>query len=586
MAPSSDVPDDAVTCVCPTSSARGRFWPRLLDSFRRQTYAHKWLIVVSDGEPSPELAEEPAVEFLPAADDADLGARRNLACRAARGRWIAHFEDDDVYAPDYLESMLSELTASRAPCGKLGDWLVCDLQRACWAEFLGRRPLEGRFAVQGAMRIMSHGFSLVYERPLAERFPFRERAAATAAAAGPSAEQEEECEGEGAGGGEECEEEEGSEDSEDEETKVARALGRGSMDDMALLRKRLKEQEKKGAQQQLRRDSPQLPFVEACEDRDFLLRLLAAGVPVQLVHGRPGLCVHVQHGASAWGTVAHRWIPDPASALAGSRLGEVVPAEWLEFGAPQPLPPPTADARRFALASWGVAGRPGHPTMLPGEISEEGAQLAAHTCHLAAELRRQTREASARVLELHLRVAEGQKELGNGHFRVGELDGAAACYGLALRAADVVTAFAHEVAGPLRSKGDAVRYAALCNLAHVAMRRGAAEEAEAHASAAIPLDREGFKAWWRRAQAREALGRPGDAAQDLLAAWRRAPEPSRERTEIGRSLARARARGDLAAVGAGAAAVAGPGAAPAEAGGATGAPPLPPPSPPNAAAAT
>ncbi len=48
------------------------------------------------------VAGVPGVRYLQLPQRASIGAKRNLACAEARGELIAHWDDDDWYAPARL----------------------------------------------------------------------------------------------------------------------------------------------------------------------------------------------------------------------------------------------------------------------------------------------------------------------------------------------------------------------------------------------------------------------------------------------------------------------------------------------------
>jgi len=144
-----------VLSVCvPTSRRRHAFHELMYHNFKTQTYKYKELVVVDcsrdPAEPSEfliqKMKEDPSVIYchFPAEDAFEeklyaqkraqllraganpqalprsinyiagrwpLGLKRNLCAHLASGALIAHFDDDDVYAPNYLEDMQSALLA-------------------------------------------------------------------------------------------------------------------------------------------------------------------------------------------------------------------------------------------------------------------------------------------------------------------------------------------------------------------------------------------------------------------------------------------------------------------------------------------
>jgi glycosyltransferase involved in cell wall biosynthesis len=105
-----------VSVVLPTRD-RPRLLPLALEWFRRQTYPNRELIVVDDGEHHPVAAE--AVEsvggrLMSLGSPTLLGTKLNLGCEAARGPICVKMDDDDWYAPRYVETMVAGLRGPAA----------------------------------------------------------------------------------------------------------------------------------------------------------------------------------------------------------------------------------------------------------------------------------------------------------------------------------------------------------------------------------------------------------------------------------------------------------------------------------------
>lgn len=110
-----------VSVVTPTRASTQHRHRLLYETYAHQTYPRKELVVLDDSPfPSPFFSSlsDPSVKYthVPGAPAA-LGAKRNALADAAEGTVIAHFDDDDYYAPLYLERMVAELEGSRT-------WLV------------------------------------------------------------------------------------------------------------------------------------------------------------------------------------------------------------------------------------------------------------------------------------------------------------------------------------------------------------------------------------------------------------------------------------------------------------------------------
>jgi glycosyltransferase involved in cell wall biosynthesis len=99
-----------VSCIMPTKD-RPRLAAQAVRCLQRQEYRHLELIVVDDGD-------RPVAEALPHDDrirvirldrPATVGHKRNLACEAGRGEFVAHWDDDDWQSPRRLGVQLDAL---------------------------------------------------------------------------------------------------------------------------------------------------------------------------------------------------------------------------------------------------------------------------------------------------------------------------------------------------------------------------------------------------------------------------------------------------------------------------------------------
>ncbi|MCA9556235.1 MAG: glycosyltransferase family 2 protein, partial [Myxococcales bacterium] len=107
--------DVLVSCIMPTFNRR-QFIPRALRCFLAQTYPNRELIVLDDGDdPVADLmpAGDPRVRYVRLPARTCVGKKRNMACKEARGDLIAHFDDDDWYAPERLALQVEALRDDR-----------------------------------------------------------------------------------------------------------------------------------------------------------------------------------------------------------------------------------------------------------------------------------------------------------------------------------------------------------------------------------------------------------------------------------------------------------------------------------------
>ncbi len=100
-----------VSIITPTFE-REHFLPNLYACFASQTYADVELLVLDDSPVSSTFfatCADPRVKYVHQTDRQTNGQKRNVMAGQATGDIIAHFDDDDYYAPNYIETMVSLL---------------------------------------------------------------------------------------------------------------------------------------------------------------------------------------------------------------------------------------------------------------------------------------------------------------------------------------------------------------------------------------------------------------------------------------------------------------------------------------------
>lgn len=119
--------------------------------FLRQDYPRKQLIVVDDGErPVGDLLpDDDRIRFVRLDRRTPLGAKRNIACEAATGELIAHFDDDDWMAPDRLRRQVEELYRSETDLCALAPLRYFRL--ATGESFVFRHPHRDSWVAPGTM---------------------------------------------------------------------------------------------------------------------------------------------------------------------------------------------------------------------------------------------------------------------------------------------------------------------------------------------------------------------------------------------------------------------------------------------------
>ena len=99
--------------------------------FSSQDYPARELIVVDDGRDrvADLMPDDACVRYVPLDRPASIGAKRNLACRLAQGEIVAHWDDDDWYAPHRLSHQAAPLLADAAEITGLETACFLDLPR-------------------------------------------------------------------------------------------------------------------------------------------------------------------------------------------------------------------------------------------------------------------------------------------------------------------------------------------------------------------------------------------------------------------------------------------------------------------------
>ena len=179
-----------VSVIVPTKD-RQHFYQSLYQCFRDQTHTDKELVVLDDSMlPATFFRSlgDPSVRYYHTAPGMSLGRKRNLLVEFARGEVIAQFDDDDYYAPGYLQTMLDSL--GNADLVKLAGWYTyMNGSSATGGDFFGywdtESPEQTCFALrpggvtelrqsQGVQdrNLYGYGFSYVFRKSVFDHVEF------------------------------------------------------------------------------------------------------------------------------------------------------------------------------------------------------------------------------------------------------------------------------------------------------------------------------------------------------------------------------------------------------------------------------
>ena len=152
----------SVTCLCPTRNRR-EFLVESIKMFQAQDYAGEAELLLlndSDGEDISDLASETGrIVRVIQVPRMSLGFKRNEGARLTTSEVIAHWDDDDIYAPGRLSNQVEFLLASRVSV-------------VGYFSFKGRRLSSGAEWKYFINTDYACGASLVYRRSWVLEHPF------------------------------------------------------------------------------------------------------------------------------------------------------------------------------------------------------------------------------------------------------------------------------------------------------------------------------------------------------------------------------------------------------------------------------
>ncbi len=154
-----------ISCILPTYNRR-RFLPQAIRCFLAQDYAEKELVIVDDGADSVAdlVPDDPRIRYFRHEARQAVGAKRNFACREARGDVLVHWDDDDWSAPWRLRYQVEQLLEAKAD--------ICGLNRVLF--YAPEEQKAWEYIYPHGQRPWVYGASLCYTRAFLQAHPFPE----------------------------------------------------------------------------------------------------------------------------------------------------------------------------------------------------------------------------------------------------------------------------------------------------------------------------------------------------------------------------------------------------------------------------
>ena len=118
--------DPKISVIIPTQN-RTHLLPEIIDCFNQQTWWNKELLILDNTRNGKEAIEQlqkqyPNILLWHIEEMCSIGSKRNQLIQKASGELIAHFDDDDYYAPSYIENLVKVLINSSSDLVKLSAW--------------------------------------------------------------------------------------------------------------------------------------------------------------------------------------------------------------------------------------------------------------------------------------------------------------------------------------------------------------------------------------------------------------------------------------------------------------------------------
>lgn len=180
-----------ISVITPTAN-RASWLRKMYHCFVSQNYANKELLVLDDSaqvdiEFQTLTKDDARVRYVHSKKPVTIGRKRNRLIEMAKGEVIAHFDDDDYYAPNYLSEMYDAMRKSDAAIVKLGCWYNYSLQQnklayvdttlstgQGWILHPHRAEIEAGTFINDVSGTWGYGFSYLYQRKIALELPFKD----------------------------------------------------------------------------------------------------------------------------------------------------------------------------------------------------------------------------------------------------------------------------------------------------------------------------------------------------------------------------------------------------------------------------
>jgi glycosyltransferase involved in cell wall biosynthesis len=151
--------EQGATCLCLTRNRR-EWLPKAIESYLAQSFPFRELLIIADGEEVRHLLpEREDIRLIHIEEGRTIGSKRNFGVQQSFGKYVVHWDDDDISAPDRIHSQLHQITSAGCAVTGYHEFELTD--GAAWWRYSGDRGY-------------APGSSLFYERSWAIAHPFPE----------------------------------------------------------------------------------------------------------------------------------------------------------------------------------------------------------------------------------------------------------------------------------------------------------------------------------------------------------------------------------------------------------------------------
>ena len=143
-----------VSCLMVT---RGKLFPArfAIACFQHQTYENRELIIVVDDSTCELISYVTSLKddrmrlVVVSAGASTLGELRNISVASARGEYVCQWDDDDLYAPERIQTQLAALLSTQASACVLRRWTL-------WWPEANRLAISGARLWEGSILALRH----------------------------------------------------------------------------------------------------------------------------------------------------------------------------------------------------------------------------------------------------------------------------------------------------------------------------------------------------------------------------------------------------------------------------------------------